>query len=451
MSDSLSKEELRETPSKFVENIIGIEPTYYQKEFMDHPAERKAFVAGRQVGKSRVASWMALHFAVTHPNTTTLVTADALRQSSELFQTIQGEIGESEMSDEMWGIERQTQTIMEFDNGSRIMCVPTGRSGNKIRGFTADMVIVDEAAFIEDHIFEDVLEPMMFVSDGKMVLISTPFGKSGYFYQKATDPNWYSTYEERDGEMRGISSYDNPHASEEKIDDFMSGKTQVTIDQEVYGRFTEDANSFFSQDLVKSCVDSNVKKETDDVYLGVDLARHGTDSTVMALIDSNGNVFSIEEYERIDLTDSVQRVKALDQVYDFKKILVDETGLGAGPMEILENEVGRKVKGETFSIQKKQSIYQTAKAAMETVEGQDEHGNDIRAISLPKDETLIEQMTSMGYNETQSGNLSIHARNGGRDDYVDAVCLAIWASDSTGNRGSNKGIKKPINLGSLRD
>lgn len=431
LDEDQAKEVLREQPSAFVEHILGVEPFDYQKEFLDDPADRKCFVAGRQVGKSRVASWMALHHALTHPHSTTLITADALRQSSELFNQILSEIEQADgVAD--WGIERQTQTIIEFDNGSRIICVPTGRSGNKIRGYTAEMIIVDEAAFIDDQIFEDTLEPMLFATDGTMVLLSTPYGKSGYFYEKADDPSSaFSTTH--------ATSYDNPAIDDEKIEQFKEGKTQVTIDQEVYGKFSENANAFFPTSLVKSVTSTHVDCEGSKLYLGVDIARHGTDQTAIALIDDEGNVFKVDDFDDSAITESVESIKQLDAHYDFEKILVDETGIGAGPVEILQTEIGHKVDGVKMTLQKKQSIYQTAKAEMED-----------GAVTLPADKTLKEQLESMGVDETKNNNLSIHARDGGRDDYVDAVCLAIWASDASDRRGKNTGAKIPFNLGSLR-
>lgn len=433
---STSYERVRENPSVFVEEILGVEHVFeYQQEFLDTDADRRVFRAGRQVGKSRVASWLALHHAMTHADSTVLITADALRQSSELFAQIKSEINQSDIPGDQWGIDRETQTIVEFDNGSRIICVPTGRDGSKIRGYTADFVIVDEAAFIEDNIFEDVLEPMLFVEDGTMVLCSTPFGKSGYFFEKSQKARfdeasrWHETH---------VSTYDNPRIDDDEIEDYKEGKSHMTVQQEVYGEFVEDADSFFPSELVKSCFEDDVKREGEKVYLGVDLARHGTDHTVLTLVDDQGNVFACERYEQINLTDSVERIKTLNSLYDFETILVDEMGLGGGPMEMLEGELGRKVEGIKLSLQKKQSVYQSAKAEMETGQVEFYHNED-----------LMEQLQSMGYSQTKNGNLSIHARDGGRDDFVDSLCLALWAADTTSSRGRGRGSRQAYDMGSF--
>lgn len=442
------RDRLRDEPSFFVKKFLEAEPTDYQAEFMNHPSDRKVFRAGRQVGKSRVAAWMALHFALTKPNvefpgeqTTCLILASSLRQASELFNQVKNEINNSSIPGDAWGIDRETQTLIEFDNNSRIACIPTGRNGSKIRGFTADLIIVDEAAFIENMIFEEILEPMLWVNNGTLVLCSTPYGMDGYFYEKATKPEfpksrWYT---------KKVTSYDNPHIDDWEIDDYKEGKDYISVQQEVYGEFVPASNAFFPPPLVKACMpgdtgedDDRVLRETEDVYLGCDLAAHGADDTVFVLCDGNGNVFKIENYQGVGLTESVERIKALDATYNFKKIVVDRGGLGEMPVETVKAAFGRRAEGVFLSLQKKQSIFQSGKADMES-----------GIVRIIDDRDMRDQLKNMGYSKTKNGNLSIHAKGTGKDDYVDALMLALWAAEPGGRKRRRKGSREAFDMGSL--
>jgi len=452
MSDDLTDYEyLRENPSVFVEEIIGIEPFEYQKRFMDDPSDRKVFVAGRQVGKSRTASWMALHHAVTHPGSLVLVTADALRQSSELFSQLQTEINNSGLADEQWGIERSTQTEIEFSHDSRIKVVPTGRNGNKIRGFTADLIIIDEAAFVENSIFEEVIEPMTLVSGGTIVLSSTPYGASGYFYNKAqeadlSDSRWTKT---------AVSSYDNPKIDEDDIEDMKKGKTRNQIKQEILGEFVPAGDQFFPNSLIRKCINDDVErgvvryasgdneKEVDPqarLYLGADLGAEGTDETILSIIDEYGNIFSVEKHD-FGVYEARKRIQQLDNHYNFEQINIDRGGVGEGPVAELRNKIGNRVEAVYLSTQKKQSVYQTMKAEMEA-------GN----VHLPADEDIRLQLEKLGYKKTKSGNLSIHAKSGFHDDIPDSLALAVWALPDTGGSGSMgaQGMTKMKTIGGLR-
>jgi len=87
-------------PSYFVEHYLNEEPFDYQKEFMDKDDDRKVFVSGRRVGKSRTAAWLALWKAVTFEQVEVLLTAKAQRQSMELFNQVQAEMRNSSADEE---------------------------------------------------------------------------------------------------------------------------------------------------------------------------------------------------------------------------------------------------------------------------------------------------------------------------------------------------------------
>ena len=430
---------LLDEPSYFVEHYIGQEPFDYQKKFMDTPSDRKAFVSGRQVGKSRSASWMALWEAVTHAGSEILITAKAQRQSMELFNQVKKEIRMSEVSEEAWGVVRSTRTELHFDNGSRIVCLPVGRDGSNIRGYGTDLIIVDEAAFIADEIFQQVLSPMLAVGDGKFVLLSTPFGKKGFLYERFNDPNWYTMQ---------VPTSANPLVDDEFIEEQRNNLSATQFKQEILGQFVESADSFFTREELMACAKSGtVKQESDITFLGADIAGQGDDSSVYISIDSEGNIFNIEAKDDAPLTDSMGRIRELDSYYDYNKILVDATGLGGGVVDQVKEDLGRKVEGFKFTNEKKQSLYNTLKndlqdekLAFEYVPGK----NDMAGNKM------VNECLELEYSYTSTGKIRIEHPSGGHDDYSDALALAVWAKSQKNFARSDKGSMKPFNLGSLK-
>jgi len=430
---------LRSTPSTFVANVLGVTPFEYQTEFLDSDDSRKCFTSGRQVGKSRCCAWYGLHRAATTQNTLVLITAPSLRQSSNLFKQLRTEMSQAgatdaTISDDAWGIDRDTQTIIEFENDSEIHCLPTGRNGNQIRGYTADLIIVDEAAFIDDSIFEDVLEPMTFATDGELVLASTPYGTSGYFYQAFNDPDWYS---------QRVASWDNPLIEDEDLERFTEGKTRAQIKREVEGRFVEDADSFLSTELIREAL-GTPERRTDDVYLGADIAAAGTDETVLTLLDGSANVFDIEAYQDMGVLEAADRIQVLDNHYGFETIGVDRTGLGTGTVESLRERtgIGRRIEDIYLTIQTKQSVYQALKSELQA-----------GAVTLPHDEMLQTQLDALTFTKRSSGNISIHAADDVHDDYCDSLAIGIWILPETpGGAGTNgaRGATSTVSLGDMR-
>ena len=422
---------IREQPSEFVTSIMGIEPFDYQQEFLDADTRHRVIVSGRQVGKSRMAAWIALHRAMTEPHSLILITAPSLRQSSLLFDTLLSEIRQSGLSDDQWGIDRDTQTIIEFDNGTAIHSVPTGRDGTNIRGYTADVIIVDEAAFVSDTIFEDILEPMTWATQGELILTSTPYGKSGYLYQQYTraehDDDWYRTQ---------VSSYENPLIDTSDLERFKDGKTQTQIKREVDGEFDESGDSFFPPRIIQSCTaNGSIDKSTTDCWLGIDIAGSGTDQTAFYGVDANGNVFlNNETYDDMGPLAAADYAQKLDTVHNFTEVFVDRSAIGEGTVEALSEkpQFERKVTDVYFTLQKKQQLYQRLKAALE---------DDF--LVLPNDRELQTQLEAIEPSTTQHDSLRLQPAGNARDDHVDSLALACWGLPNFGS-GSTTGPKRPV-------
>jgi phage FluMu gp28-like protein len=69
-----------------------------------------------------------------------------------------------------------------FPNGSRIVALPG--TEKTVRGFSkVSLLMIDEAARVEDRLYR-ALTPMLSVGDGDLWLMSTPWGKRGFFYDE---------------------------------------------------------------------------------------------------------------------------------------------------------------------------------------------------------------------------------------------------------------------------
>jgi phage FluMu gp28-like protein len=416
--------QMRDSPSQFVSNLLEDDPWGYQQTALDFEADRQALACARQVGKSRMCSWRGIHKPVTSPGSTTLITAPTQRQSSELFNQVKAEMADSDIPIEGWNIERETRTTIEFTNGSRIICLPTGNDGKTIRGYTADLIIVDEAAFIDRSIFEDVLEPMLATTDGTMLLASTPFGTSGYFYDAFHREEW---------DTLQVPMEASPLIDEDYVKRQKETKTHITYRQEVLGEFVEAADAFLSRELIKSCTAAGeVQQQSQTTYLGVDLARHGEDATVFLSMDDEGNVFHTEHTHDKPLTDGIGRVKSLEEKHGYDEILIDETGLGAGVVDTLREDL-RNIEGVTFTLDTKQSLYNSLKERMEAGE-----------LTLPENRQLRQQLADLQYELTSNGKTKIHHPDGGHDDFTDALALANWGRSQPTQQVVEPDVTDPI-------
>jgi hypothetical protein len=173
-------------PVKFAE-VLGISPDPWQKQALTWTGKKMALVTGRQMGKSTTCAILALRKILYTPKSLVLLVSPSSRQSQELFRKVNDLIklfpGRIERVED-------NKLSMELKNGSR--CVSLPGSENTIRGYSgASLICCDEASRIPSEIFATV-SPMVSVSQGQIILLSTPAGKRGFLYEImfSGDPAW---------------------------------------------------------------------------------------------------------------------------------------------------------------------------------------------------------------------------------------------------------------------
>jgi hypothetical protein len=161
----------------------GIVPDAWQSDLLRSSARQMILLCSRQSGKSTVSSILAIHEAIYCPNSLILLLSPSLRQSQELFRKLQTVYNELD-SPSLPQTTEESALRMELSNGSRIVALP-GKEAT-IRGFSGvNLLVIDEASRVPDELYQSV-RPMLAVSGGRIVLLSTPFGKRGFFYQEWT-------------------------------------------------------------------------------------------------------------------------------------------------------------------------------------------------------------------------------------------------------------------------
>ena len=171
-------ERLQTDPSNLF-TLAGQPPDPWQAALLRSPSKRLLLLCNRQAGKSTTAGKLALREALLHPPALVLLLSPSLRQSAELFRKV---LDSFSALGRPAAVTYESVLRIEFTNGSRILSLPADEKN--IRGFSgAAMLVIDEAARVEDALYYAV-RPMLAVSGGKLVALSTPFGKRGWFYQE---------------------------------------------------------------------------------------------------------------------------------------------------------------------------------------------------------------------------------------------------------------------------
>jgi hypothetical protein len=156
----------------------GLAPDPWQVAALESQAARQLWLCCRQSGKSTTAAVLALTVALSRPASLVLLVSPSLRQSAELFAKVRALY---QFLTPPPPLQAESVLRYAFGNGSRIVALP-GTEGN-IRGYSAvTLLILDEAARVTDELYYSV-RPMLAISGGKLVCLSTPFGTRGWYYQ----------------------------------------------------------------------------------------------------------------------------------------------------------------------------------------------------------------------------------------------------------------------------
>lgn len=162
---------------------LGFEADGKQAKVLGSTTRRGILNCSRQWGKSTTCAVKAVHHAEFHPGSLVLVASPSLRQSSEFIAKAEKAV--AQLGYKVRGDGRNACSL-RLPNGSRIVGVP--ENGDTIRGFSAvGLMIVDEASRVSDDMYQ-TLRPMLAVGGGSLWLMSTPNGRTGFFYREWSGP-----------------------------------------------------------------------------------------------------------------------------------------------------------------------------------------------------------------------------------------------------------------------
>jgi hypothetical protein len=226
-------------------DVLGITPDEWQGNALRSPAKRILMNCSRQSGKSTTAGIIVLHRCVFYPGSLTLVVSPSLRQSGELFRLITGllqRVPNQTMTED-------NKTSFTLSNGSR--CVSLPGTEQTVRGFGGvDLVVIDEMARVSDELIIS-LSPMIATSGGRLIGLSTPYGKRGYFWQEWTTAgeDWYRFQ---------IPACECPRISKEFLDGERRSLGLWAFNQEYLCEFGDTENSVFSYDTIMAALSDTI-------------------------------------------------------------------------------------------------------------------------------------------------------------------------------------------------
>ena len=232
--------------AEWVEAALRFPADAMQREVLRGGKRRGLLNCTRQWGKSTITAAKAIHQAYHFAESLTLVVSPGSRQSGEFLRKAAGFLRKLGMKVKGDG---DNEISLELPNRSRIVGLPGSEA--KVRGFSAvSLLLVDEAARVSDDLYLAV-RPMLAVSDGALWLMSTPFGKRGFFYEAWANggPEWVR--------IRAAAP-ECPRIGRKFLEEERATMGDRWFRQEYLCEFEEAVSGVFGRELVERAISEDV-------------------------------------------------------------------------------------------------------------------------------------------------------------------------------------------------
>jgi len=317
----------------------------WQKEYIAADPNQDCFLlCGRQVGKTTAMSIKAVELCKTfQKGEFVLICSITEKQAYHMLAKalVYAEMNYPKEIDKSKD-KKPTMHRINFKNGTGIFCYAAGETGEGLRGYTIKKLMIDEGSRMNEEFFIAVT-PMLSVVKGSMDIASTPAGKlhkdgsEKFFFKCSKDVRYKKFY---------VNAEDCPRHTKEFLENERLRLSKLAYAQEYNAIFTDELKRLYEEELINRicCIkrDNNINR-TSKYYLGVDVAGFGEDECSYEILEklSDKTLWQRENIteKRNATTKTTDRILILNKGYNFKKIGIDDGGIGFGVFcELLDHD-----------------------------------------------------------------------------------------------------------------
>lgn len=170
-------------PTYTFTEAFGFSPLAWQVPYLES-TDNAVIVKGRQIGASTSAAAICIRYVRHFPNFLAAIVSPSMKQSTEV--KLKAKNGLIRLGEDL---VQDSQDTIGLDNGSRIISLPG--SPKSVRGWSAGILIIDEAAFLDPETFL-AARATVAATGGRTIVQSTPISPFGHFFDlfSVPDPGW---------------------------------------------------------------------------------------------------------------------------------------------------------------------------------------------------------------------------------------------------------------------
>lgn len=438
-------EAARRDPVVFADLFVGQPLWSHQVEVAASRSRYRVICAGRRSGKTRLFGVLSLHQAFSVPRSKVLIVSAGETAAKRMFSDIAAMANASLLL--RGSVVDETKSLLTLSNGSTIECVPASMA--QVRSAEADLLIVDEAGFVQPSIWE-AAEPTVIARPGSRVLIcSTPWGSPEHFFRVL----WRRGMDAPDGQVESWHwpSTVSPLVDEVLLEDIRSRSTSEYFEREYMAQWTDGLGTYFTEAELSAAVADDVLVDPAEgwklgpVAGGVDWGFANDANTLVviaavrdAAVDGRPvfAVVHVEERYRMPYSDWISHLVSLTSPparerpwfvapapgFIWAALVAEVNGVGQMPAQVLHARMtaiglGHVVAPVTTTARTKETTFGYVKLLLQ--QGR---------LLLPNDPRLLKQLRALTFEQQPAGGVRLAVPDAvGHDDLAMALSMAAQA------------------------
>lgn len=302
--------------------------------------------------------------------------------------------------------------------GGGMIAVRSSHYPDNLRGEGLDLAVLDEAAFMEPRVWQEIVRPMLTTTRGGALFLSTPFGRNWFWDQyrlgkDGEEPDWQSFQ---------LATGDNDMIDRQELESIHRQTSDHVWQSEYLAQFTDDSGQVFRG--IRAAV-AAVRIDfplPDHRYVaGVDWGR-SHDYTVIAIIDaSDRQLVALDRFNKIGWNLQRGRLQAMTERWQPQVIWAEANSMGEPNIEALQAD-GLPMRSFVTTSKSKSPLIESLALAIER-----------GYLGLLDDPVLLGELSSFALERLPGGGYRYGARAGHHDDMVMATALAWYGVEYSGS------------------
>lgn len=369
--------------------------------------------ASRQTGKTMLAMNQCIKWGVEKPDSVIAWVSPTYSQYKKVYDSMVKAIGSAPF------VKSYKDGEIKFTSGA-VMVFKSANAGDNLRGMTVNYMVVDEAILIKESTFLEVLMPTLIVGGKKCLIISTPKGKSNWFFR------WFMYGSNREEGCRSFrfNYKTNPFKDDAFIRMAEKSMPDAMFRQEYLADFVDGGAVI--ENINELCVNAMqpIPKAGKTYYAGIDLALMD-DYTVFSVVDADGNLVYFDRFNKISTPEVKERIFKNIQLWKPEMTLIETNNMGLPIYQDLKLIYKiKKLKGWNTSHTSKNDIITKLIMAFSSKE-----------IQCPDNEFLKAELETFEMKMTPTGKVKYEHAQGFHDDIIMSMAIAREAqSKASSNR-----------------